>query len=73
MTDGGHFECMQINFVNVFRTGGAFFDRIFIRSLAGQRYRRWASIELAVGRRLVFAGYQPILQYYCHSGLMIML
>ena len=31
-------------------------------SVLGQRYRWWASITSAVGRRLVFAGYQPILQ-----------
>ena len=38
-----------------------------------QRHRRWASIVLALGRRLVFAGYQPILQCYCDSNLMMML
>ena len=42
-------------------------------SVLGQRHRRWASIESALGRRLVFAGYQPILRYYRHSELMIML
>ena len=31
-------------------------------SVLGQRHRRWAGIESALGRRLVSAVYQPILQ-----------
>ena len=41
-------------------------------SVLGQRHRQRASIESALGQRLLFAGYQPILQYYRH-GLIIML
>ena len=42
-------------------------------SVSGQRHRRWGSIESALGRRLMSAVYQPILQYHRQSGLMIML
>ena len=42
-------------------------------SVLGQRHRRWTSIESAMGRRLVFAGCQPILQYCHQSGFMIVL
>ena len=38
-------------------------------SVLGQRNRRWAKMRSTLDRRLLFAGYQPILQYYRHSGL----